>query len=346
MALRYFDGFDYYATADLAARYNVVGTATSGSSSWQVVAGAGRFGSGAVRNSISGGGEYLTRFFDNQPTWVVGVAYQFGTGSKATSVIEISNENGALVELRMDANNRLVITRNGTVLATGTTVLLPNSFYFLEFKVTVAASSAAHSCQARIGGVLEVEVAAGTNLDPRSEGYANRVALRYDQGQVVNTYDDFYVCDGTGSAHNDFLGDSRVEVLRPDADGHYNSDFAITGAASRWQAVGESAEDGDTSYVAANAVGKSASFTFPALSSTPQSVFGLQLVNVARKDDAGTRALAALLRAGGSDYLGADQGVTDTYTYQTTLYEQNPATSLPWTGSDVDQLEAGFKITR
>lgn len=335
MALRWFDGFDTYPTADIALRYNI-----PGGGSFQTVPGAGRFGSGALRNAISGGGEVLAKFFDDQPTWVVGVAYKFTPAGKATTVIALQDSGNGQVELFMDSSNILTLRRNGTVVATGTTTLLANTFYFLEFKATISGSG---SMEARIGGVSEVTFSG--NTDAQSSGHANRVCLYYDQFQTQASYDDYYVCDGTGARNNTFLGDMRVEDLVPSAQGSH-ADFSHTGAASSLLAVNEAGEDGDTSYVWSNTVGDKETFTYPNLSSVPSLIAGVQVVAVARKDDAGTRALTPLFRIGGVDYPASQLALPDSYTYLGLLTELNPATGAPWTGADVNAVEAGFSTTQ
>jgi hypothetical protein len=343
--LRFFDGFDSYATADLPLLYNIVGT--TGGSSFTIAAGQGRFSSGALKNSVSGGNEQVTRFFDDQPTWVVGVAFKFATGGVATSLIEISTGSGPQVELRMTSSNLLQVTSDGGVhvLGTGTTTLLTNTFYYIEFKVTISTSISANTCKARLGGTDEIVVATSSSTDPQATGTASRVALRYDAASVVITWDDLYILDGTGSANNDFLGDMRVEDLRPNAQGHY-SDYSVTGAGTHYGAVNETDEDGDTSYVSSSTVGNKETYTFPNLSSTPTAIAGIQLVSVARKDDAGSRAITPMFRAGGTDYSGTQLPLPDSYGYLIQINETNPATSAAWTGSDVNAIEAGFETTQ
>ncbi len=288
--LRFFDGFDSYVTADLGLRYNI-----PGGGSMQIVPSIGRFGSGALRNQISGGGETLAKFFDDQATWIVGVAYAFAPSGKATTIIAFQDSGQGQVELYMNTSNILQVRRNGTVIGTGTHVLSANTFYFLEFKATISSSIAAHSCVARIGGVVEIDVAAGSSTDAQGTGKANRVCLFYDQFQTQSTHDDLYVCDGTGSTSNDFLGDSRVEDLSATGQGHY-SDFSRNTGSTNYGAINETSANGDTSYVYSSTVGDKETYTFPSLASTPTAVYGVQLVAISRKDDAGGRALTPLIR--------------------------------------------------
>jgi hypothetical protein len=339
MSLRYFDGFDFYATGDLAARYNI---ATGG---FFVYPTSGRFNTGAVGNALAGGGDKLSKFFGEQPTWIVGFCYRFVYSGYATILCSLANASGNQVELRLDANSYVQITANGTVLATGTTSLLPNTWYYLELKATISKTCPPNSCVARIGGVVEVTVPAGSNTDPQNTGTASRVTLNYDNFRTQQLYDDFYVLDGSGTHNNDFLGDVRVETLLPNAQGVYQ-DFAVSGAASNFQAVNEPTQNGDTSYVYASQVGKTDTYRFPNLVSNPDAIAGMQLITIVRKDDAGSHAMKGVVRIGGTDYLGVEQGVQDSYCYLTTAYELNPATGLPWDGTAVNGVEAGFRITR
>jgi hypothetical protein len=333
--LRHFDGFDSYPTADLGLRYNI-----PGNGSFRVVPGAGRFGSGGLQNVASGGSEALAKFFDDQPTWVAGVCYKFDLAGKATMIITFQDSGQGQVELWMNTSNILCIRRNGTLLASGTTPLTVNTFYFLELKATIGSSG---SAAVHIGGTPEVTFSG--NTDAQGSGKANRVCLFYDQFQIQNTFDDYYICDGTGSRNNDFLGDVRVEDLSPSGLGFY-SNFAVTGAATAVLAVNETTEDGDTSYVSSATVGDRETFTFPNLTSAPSAVYGVQFVAVARKDDAGSRALTPLVRHAGTNYLGVQQALPDSYAYVTQTLETNPATGSPFTGTEVNGLEAGFQTTQ
>ncbi len=339
MSLRYFDGFDFYATGDLAARYHI---ATGG---MRVNPTGGRFGTGAIDCGNGGGNEKVAKFFEPQASWVVGFCYKFAYSGYNTILSDLSDANGRQVELRMNASNQLQMTANGTVLATGTASLLPNTWYYIEYKATVSDSCPANSCQARVGGVLDLTVPAGSDTNPQNSGSASRVSLNYENFHTYQWYDDFYVLDGAGPHNTDFLGDVRVETLLPNAQGVYQ-DFAVHGAASNYQAVNEATQDGDTTYVYASAVGKTDTYRFPNLVSNPDAIAGMQLITIVRKDDAGSHAMKGLLRIGGADYLGPEQGVQDSYCYLTSVFETNPATGQPWGGDDVNGVEAGFRISR
>jgi hypothetical protein len=69
-----------------------------------------------------------------------------------------------------------------------------------------------------VNGITEVSITGQTF----AASTANRVNIHYDFFSHVNTYDDYYICDGTGSVNNDFLGDMRVETSLVNAVGTYS----------------------------------------------------------------------------------------------------------------------------
>jgi hypothetical protein len=331
MSLRWFDGFDYSITADLTSQYNIAGSA------WRIVAAIGRFGSGALRNIVAGGGDIVSKFLTAQGTWIVGSAYKFTIGGKATTIYSLQSDTTAVADVRMSSGNLIQITRNGTVLATGTNALLANTFYFIEFKAVLGSGN----LTVKVNGITEASVTGATV----GATTANRVNLHYDQFELQNTYDDYYICDGQGSVNNDFLGDMRVEALVVSAVGTYQEWSVTGGGGSHVTAVSEASPDGDTSYVASSTLNQRETYNFPDLSSVPTLIAGVKLTGIVRKDDAGIRGIKPMFRISTTDYLGTEMGVGDSYGYLASIFETNPATSAAWTGSDVNALEAGFKLT-
>lgn len=339
MALIFMDGFDAYPSSDLTSKYNV---RTGG---FVILPGQGRFSSGAVGQATAGGGgELIAKFFQGRQTLIVGVAYKFSysaAGSFPTLVISLNDLGAAQVQLWLNGSQILEIRNaSGTVLATGTHTLFQNTFYYLEFKVTIGSSGHA---EARIGGVTECSFTG--NTDSQGVGRVSGIGLHYDHFRVPGSFDDLYVADSTGIRNNDFIGDVRVETRLATGQGD-SSDFSVTGSGTHYGAVSESAQDGDTSYISSSSVGAKDSFTLPPLSSTPLFIAGIQQTTVARKDDAGIRTLAAYLKISGADYVnGINIPLTDSYTYDSSLLENNPATGAAWTRDELEAAQIGIKLT-
>ncbi len=350
MALIYFDGFDSYTTADLLSRYNIA------TGAMVIQGGAGRFGSGAIQCNQSGGSEALTKFFAPRTDLIAGVAWlhvltnhpvgeasqiiQFGDVNIGTSGADGS---GAQVEVGINTNSVLCITKNNrqTTLATGTTILQQSTYYYIELKVHCAGGSGG-SAEVRLNGVTEVSCSS-VNTNPQGTGTMSRISLKYDNFKVLPSFDDFYVADTSGSSNNNFLGDVRVETQIPNGAGHYTA-FSLHGAASNHAAVSESIEDQDGSYVYTQTLNAIDTYTLPALSSAADVIAGIQVTTIGRKDDAGVRTLKHVLRISSTDYLGPEIPVTDTYTYDSRVYETNPNTSVAWVAADLTGLEIGVKL--
>jgi hypothetical protein len=340
--LRFIDGFDHYATADILLKWT---QANSGSSATTIVAATGRNGTGAF-NSLGGVfNGWMLKTLDSQPTWIVGFGLKLiSLPTNTYTLFALYDSGNTQVELNVNSIGVLTYTRNGTVIGTGTTVLTAGVFYFVEFKATISSSCAAGTCAVNLGGLAEITIAAGTNTKSTSNATANQIKLG-SQGGGPNggcVIDDFYACDGTGSTNNSFLGDVRVEVIYPNAAGTVTQMTPLSGA--NYASVNQTAEDGDTTYVATSTVGNEDTYLFGSLSSSPGTIFGVQMNMVARKDDAGSRLVAAIVRNSSTDYAGSTKALADGYAMLSEVREINPATGTAWTGTTVNALEAGIKL--
>lgn len=339
MALRFIDGFDHYTThAQLLCKYN-----GAGSSSYVVLDDGRRAGSQAVR--LYAGSGFIIKSFEEQDTWVAGVAIKLEklpTGNGAVFMfLDAGGDPQAC--LCVNAAGALVLKRggtSGTTLATSTETLQAAKWYYIEGKITIANSGGTFS--ACINGR---ECASYTGDTRYSYSYEKAIAIKmYGMPSAVKVwYDDLYICDGTGSSHNDFLGDVRVDTLFPSASGSA-AEFTATGSVNNWENVDDTSPDEDTTYNVSDTVGHKDSFGFSDLSALGSSVIGVQANILARKDDAGTRLLRGVLRTGSTDYEGGDFSLADSYMNLIQTWPQNPNTAAAWTEAEVNAAEFGYKV--
>jgi hypothetical protein len=340
------DGFDHYVTADVNLKWNLAASNAS------IISG-GRFSNCLQLGNIFAGGQ-LTRLIDSQSTWIVGFAIKFQALFSSTLCSFI--DNGTVqCDLRYNTSTNLFyVTRNGTnvTMASGSVVsiLANNTWNYVEFKATIGSSIAANSCVVRLNGVVVATVAAGQNLQTTANSTANQVSL-VDSTIPNNSsnvyYDDFYACDGTGTTNNDFLGDMKVVYLPPTGPGTTTQMTlgGTTPAATNWQSVNELAENADVNYVASSTVNNEDTYAMTDLSYTPVAIAGIQTILMARKDDAGTRSVARVVRSAGTDYVGSSVALGTTYNYLTEIVQQDPATSTAWTATGINSMEMGAKVT-
>lgn len=340
MSLRFIDGADHYATADITRKWNAVGP--SGTCAVQV--GLGRFGGGnALR--IDPLSCSVTKTLDNQGTWIVGFAMQtpgLPTGS-AVLVQFIDSVNGVQCDLRVNSDGTLSVTRNGAPLTGGqsTASIRVGSWNYIEVKVSISTSIAANAVQVQLNSAVVLTVAAGQSTQLSANASANTIVLA---GAFVGClFDDIYIADGNGAVNNTFLNDSRVVALLPNGAGALTA-FSVTGAPTNWQATSDNPPDNDTSYVSSNTPGNIDLYTVPNLS-VAGTIRGVQTVIDARKDDAGSHGLAAEVRIGGTNYNGATVQLGSTYVMQTEIRETNPFTGVAWTQSDINTpLQIGLNL--
>jgi hypothetical protein len=349
--LRFIDGFDHYVSADLYLKWTTaigvgLGAIGSGSLSTYLPIGAtGRNSTNGLKLNGLGYGVpiQLRKSIDNQATWIIGTAVLLSaTPSSTINLFRFLDGTTTQNEINVTSAGMLTWTRNGTLLASGTHVLSAGVFYYIECKFTIASSITAGTCVMRVNGVSDITLAATTNTQNTANAYASVIEFNCPSNITI-TFDDVYMCDGTGSTNKDFLGDVRVEAIYPNAAGNY-SQWTPTGSATNHGCVSETPEDGDTTYNLSATAGNEDTFLFGTLASTPLSIFGIQTTIVNRKDDAGSRSIKSIVRIGGTDYAGATVGVASTYSFDTEIHETNPATSAAWTTSVVNALEAGVSL--
>jgi hypothetical protein len=335
MTLRFVDSFDHYATADLGLKYS------STASSPTISAGNGRRSTACLRMGSSVGS--VTRVLDSQSTWIVGFAFRIPSlPGGDTSFLLFQDAGSAQLELVVRADGTLRATRNGTLLGTSSNSLAAATTYYIETKVLVHNSTG--TFEVRVNGSSTGWIAlTGQDTQNTANATANTIVI---EGVVSNTdYDDLYICDGTGSANNNFLGDVRVDCYLPSGNG--NSSQLVgsdSNSTDNYLLVDEASQNGDTDYVHSATSGQKDTYAFTDMSHTPASIFGVQVNMVAKKDDSGNRSICSVTRSGGSDTDGTTQALGTTYSDYREISETDPNTAAAWTRTDLNSAEFGVKV--
>lgn len=335
-AALFIDGFDHWAAGDVLLKWanlQDVGTYPS------II--SGRIRGSAVRINNTGMRQYLdpTGGSANYDRVLIGVAFRTSNYSAGTAFINldsgVASTGSGNWNFAFDSSGHILIRRGGTTIATGTTILSLNTWYYLEFKMLLA-TGATGSYEVRINGVTEL---GPTSSVITASGTVN--ALRFTSpGGGSQDFDDLVVQDWSVGGV-DFLGDVSVAALVPTGAGNYTQFTPSTG--SNWQNVDDATPNGDTDYNASSTVGHKDSFAMSNLpvNGTPYMV---QVLSEFRKDDAGSHTQRNFLRVGGTDYEGASNTVLDTYIYgKRDIWNSDPSGGA-WDQTKVDALEAGYKV--
>jgi hypothetical protein len=240
-------------------------------------------------------------------TRVVGFRFRMSGGLEAINMVAFRDAGSAQCDVRLLVTGAMQATRNGTVLGT----------------------SAAGVVQS--GSVWQyIEVKATTD----QIGF---------QGTGNQSFDfaDLYILNTSGSVNNDFWGDTAVDAKTVSGAG--NSTQWTPSAGSNYQNVDDATPNGDTDYNSSGTASQVDLYALTDLSGTG-TARAAQWNGYVRKDDAGSRSVAPMLRSESTDAQGSTQSVSDSYTYLFQVYDVDPADAGSWTFTKINALEAGIKL--
>lgn len=345
MALLWFDGFDYLATADLEGeRYTVNNGVVIG-------AAAGRDGGKGAdfTNAGYGGPVHLRRTITTSGATVVfGAWIKMWTSAPSEcglfSVLMGGTYQGGI---GIDGTMHLFVARGnpasgGTKLETSANALTLSSVHYLEFKYTIDAAAGAY--EVRVDGAAWI----GPTSDANTRGHGSLTTWdEFFVGSSSNApprcyLDDLYVLDGSGSAPTqDFLGACLVDAHFPTADGATNDWTASAG--NRWDCVNETAPNDDTDYIHASTAGNKNTFVVEDLKNAGGTILGVETLIAARRLSGGFASICPVIRHSSTDYDGAEQTLAASYAFYRQLYVTNPGTGSAWTEAHFNAAEFGVK---
>jgi len=258
MAVVFMEGFDHIALAQLYAK------GWSQPSGGSVV--AGRFAGQGLRTNSSAPNCYSKALPASYSTLIVGFAF-LPTTTDARDVLSLRNGTTTVVKVATVVVGGVPVVRlvnaSGTTLATGTTGVPANAWTYIELKVVVSATVG--TVEVRLNGASAAECS-GTGLNTGALDIDN-IGLWWVV-TYLNTYDDIYVVDTSGSAPtNTWLGEVRVSTLIPNGNG---ANTAWTGAYTDWDDI--TSADDDTTYVSSSTPGDRETSTLTDLSAATSTV--------------------------------------------------------------------------
>lgn len=355
MTLLFVDSFDHYATTELTAKekWDYYDTYSEN----MEVAAVGRRGTNGVKVDGGNGTHDSVQIgvvIGDTQTLIMGAAFYFkkyiistGTAHNNGFACFDSTGGGYQASMVVEANGSVTIrrgSRTGTILAQSAAgVCKRYSWNYIEFKITI--DNAAGAGEVYVNGESVVSVA-GVDTQSTANAFANRIYLGLKCGDYSGNgvyADDFYLCDDAGAVANDFLGDLRIDSLF--ADGAGNSTDWTPSAGNNYECVDEVTPNDDTDYVSENSVADHDTYTYENTPVTAGSIFGIQHLLWARKDDAPARSIVGMIRSGGTDYApGATHALTTSYIYYRDNYEVDPDTAAAWIIAGVNGAEFGERL--
>jgi hypothetical protein len=339
MALLWIDGFEGYGTSGNVS--GLTGRYFSTSQAQYAVITPGRIAGYAVgQTTTTAAISFTTPNLTTDPTMTVGTAFWInGTQYNAGITLYDNATAGVSVYVYPTAPNSTIVVKVGnTTVATYTDFLIAlNTWYYLELKVFCHSSSG--TIEVRLDGVT-LGTLAGINTQTGVDAYYNRVTLGF---YATAAFDDFYVCDGSGSSLNDFQGVCKVLGLFPNADTSTIQWTPSTGT-THYNLVDENPANGATDYVSTSTQANTDLYTYPSLVGTG-TILGLQ-VNTTVALPSGTSAIIeSPIYSNDVLELGPDTTITSTsYADVRHISTTDPNTGSAWTVTNLAAAKIGIRM--
>jgi len=340
MALRWLEGFETFGPsgrtgseliADLQDKYHSDSTL---STSGELVAGR----NGGLAYKFGNYQDELLLELDDQATWIIGFAYKHQNGSGKLLGLFEGSTMYPQCELNVNADDEIEIKSNSIVLGTSSTQMQTGQWYYLEWKVAIGDSA---DSELRINGATDIDLT-GVDTKKYSGGDVSLIAF-YALTSSGDCLDDIYVCDATGSSHNDFLGEVEIEAVFPSSD-YGTCDWTCSTGTDHYALVDDNPPDDDSTYISTDTVDHEDLFDYQDISGDA-GILGVQINTLARIESA-ARNLTPMVRSGGAEYAQTAQSVTDaSYDEFVTILETDPHTSSAWTVANLNAAQFGVKMT-
>ena len=339
--LRHIDSMDMYAaTADFSLVYSYVNSCTVNTT-------GGRFSGGCASisgASLSGLGKAITATTE---LWVgAAINPQSITAGTNCAIAQFASATGPELTLVTNGYVLRIMSGNnstGTVLASFPMPTYMWGSYYHWFDI--------HYKYGTTTGVVElyidnVQIFSWTGNTTGAGGSTiTSVCFGCSSGgtAIRMLVDDIYILDATTGSNTGRLGDCRIEALAPTANAGTNN--GTPSAGSNYACVNEVRYD-TTSYVTlTNTTGQEELYTGASLTNSPYQIFGVRVVSVAEKMDAGPAGLIPLVVSSSTEGDAASATtVMPYYAYQSAIFETDPHTSAAWTVSAVNSVQYGVKV--
>jgi uncharacterized protein YbaA (DUF1428 family) len=342
MALIFADGFDHYESADILRKWtNISGwTPTFGAISPGVYTGWAR-PPGGQGLRFTNTNQCIGRQLATPIATFISGFYVYIEGAGASGPIAMFRDNGTeQVSVRLDASGHVLFSRNGTTLATSTSVMLLNTWYHVEVKSTIHPSTGTYEVRVNGSATGWIPATTGANTRASANSQITEFYLGATGAGITGRFDDFYILDTTGSVANDFVGPQKIITIFPNAAGNYSQ---WTGNyAANFANVNELTADADSTVNQSSTVNQIDSFAFDDVPAG--TITAIQHAIQARQDAGAARSIAAFQRSGSTDYVGTTQALAGSHVFLLDPKSTNPDTSAQWSASGLNAAEFGYKL--
>jgi hypothetical protein len=269
-----------------------------------------------------------------------------GADAAEQTLMQIWGGTSSILHVNLVYTNtgKLLVKQNTTVLATATQDIYMNTWYTIEFDVTINGTTGQF--------VLKIdgqEVANETSQDTSGGGDDLGYSVIFDGSSTStadNRYDNIYICDDSGAApFNALLDGIELERLTPDGDGNRNQFTRVGGGTNNYEAVDDSpGPDDDTTYNHSSTAGNDELYTLSNITRPNTDVLAVMVVNHITQEDAGYRVVHNRIRSNTDEAAGASVVCSEKWMGLPQIFVVDPQGGGAWTEARVNALEVGFTL--
>lgn len=342
MGLQLAENWKYLSTAELPGQFTAMGSSAT------VIAGELQVLNGSAANAYNS----FTLIGAPQGTIIVNLRMTVGfTGAPDTGFYVIQLIDTATVQCGLalrTSDRKLFFWRNTDATQIGpnsTNALTDGVTYDIEVKIVLGNTG---TVECRVNGFVEIPPTTvdNTNTVNNTCTVVRVCSSRFAGMAGTNRLIHCVILDGSGASLNDFLGVVDVNLHAMNAAGAHSAlARGGTDLGANYKQVNEVPPNEDTSYVGGGSAGLLDTYGMTDLPAGVTVVYAVGVVFRARRDDAAARGVSPVIRSGGVDYVGTQKAMSSSYNFFTHWWPVNPNTSAPFTVTQVNNLEAGMKIT-
>lgn len=359
MAILFFEKMSRYASGNTgwvdfnsdSDDVSVVNTASP-----TITSGTGRFADNAATFATSVDFNLTNKLTSTtapaSTTFVVGIIARIvritSPGSTANSFLEFTTASSSTYHGRLflrDDGAIAVANAAGTIIATSSAgTLRPKTYHHIEVKFSLLDSG---NVEVRVDGVTVISSTAGDFRNGTGNATAIVHAVFNSSVSTSWDFDSIYIIDGTGSQHNDWLGDLRFEYAAASANGGSGANWTAS-AGSQVACIDDAlaAYNDDTDYISSSTATQQNFTTHASISASGISGAPLVVGMLALSRNDGSNTLKELARRSGTTITVTPAPSTQSisYAWKMAVFPLDPATTAAWASvADVNAAEYGVE---
>lgn len=311
----------------------------------------GRFGTGALRLIGSGGlGDVIQLAVGSTPTTLFfGGSIKIANYNHDTDILRFLEGTNEHMKLRLsNINNNIEFHVNGVLHANFDMTV----GFWHRFEVKIVVNDTVGSIDILIDRSFGTDFATATQVssvfigDTQSgaSSFTDIIEFLSVPAATLETevlWDDITLNDDAGTRNNTWMGDIKIQTLRPNADTAQKDMTPSTGT-TNFNLVDDAPGPDTSDFVTPDTVLDKDLYAATDLGGTGTIVNAVQVKAFAAKGDVGTPTIKLLVKSGATEGSSASQTLTAAK-FHSNIFETDPNTTGDWNVNTVNAIEIGVE---